>query len=229
VTEALQAIAVGRDRTVLFGDGSPFFDIVLPCGGGINVSIHLLRDIEPIKGVLRRLELREAAGLRYLPDTESIISVAPASRSGWCERQFVIVYRPATRLVISGQTIEADAVARLAGASGFDVVFEGDQPGAFSALSIDPYTAVVLLHHDLDREERVLVASLRSSAFYIGALGSTRTHRRRVDRLKSQGHYDSAIERIKAPIGIFGPTRDAASLAISVLGDVVAARLAAYA
>jgi xanthine dehydrogenase accessory factor len=81
----------------------------------------------------------------------------------------------------------------------------------------------------LDLEAAVIETALRSSAFYIGALGSTRTHRRRVERLTASGHDQREVERIKAPIGLFGPTRDSSSLALSVLADVAAARLAAYA
>ncbi|HCV71891.1 MAG TPA: hypothetical protein DHE23_11245, partial [Agrobacterium sp.] len=91
------------------------------------------------------------------------------------------------------------------------------------------YTAVVLLHHDLDAEQAVLQAALRSPAFYIGALGSTRTHRRRVDFLVSSGFSRADTDRIRAPIGLFGPTRDANSLALSILADIAASRLSLYA
>jgi xanthine dehydrogenase accessory factor len=92
---------------------------------------------------------------------------------------------------------------------------------------IDPYTAVVLLHHDLEIEMPVLEVALASSAFYIGALGSTRTHRNRVQRLELSGTDRQQIDRIKAPIGMFGPTKDATALALSVLADIAAARLVA--
>jgi xanthine dehydrogenase accessory factor len=94
---------------------------------------------------------------------------------------------------------------------------------------IDAFTAVVLLHHDLDIEETVLTRALASPAFYIGALGSTRTHRRRLERLRSSGTPSESFDRIKAPIGLFGPTRDSTSLALSVLADVAAARLETFA
>lgn len=90
---------------------------------------------------------------------------------------------------------------------------------------IDPFTAVILLHHDLDAEEQILLAALKSDAFYIGALGSVRTHRNRADRLESRDVSRETIERIRAPIGLFGPTRDATSLALSILADVAATRL----
>jgi xanthine dehydrogenase accessory factor len=89
---------------------------------------------------------------------------------------------------------------------------------------IDPDTAVALLQHDLDLEMPVLEAALEARPFYIGALGSARTHEKRVQRLRERGHSDEAIDRIKAPIGLFGRARDAQSLALSVIADIAACR-----
>ncbi|RFB85106.1 hypothetical protein B5K08_26655 [Rhizobium leguminosarum bv. trifolii] len=228
--EALVAMKEGRDRVVKLGDGSPFFDIVLPCGGGISVAIHVLKNAGALQHVLDRLDRRQPAALAYSPERQTLEPVDPPHRACWRERDFVGVYRPRTRLVLSGQTIEAQTVARLAAVAGYDVVnCEQGEEGRAAAGSIDPFTAVVLFHHDLDAEAAILKTALRSPAFYIGALGSTRTHRRRVERLAALAFGRDEIDRIKAPIGMFGPTRDATSLALSVLADVAAARLVAYA
>jgi xanthine dehydrogenase accessory factor len=222
-SEALAAMAEGQDRMVMFGDGSPFFDIALPCGGGITIAIHLLRSVEAVRDVNDRHDGREQAALRYCPVQQSLEIAAPTSRSQWLDGDFLSVLRPRTRVAISGQTLEAEAVANLAEASGYEVSrLEGGG-------SIDRFTAVVLLHHDLEKEGPALEAALRSKAFYIGSLGSTRTHRKRTARLIGSGHDPHDVNRIKAPIGLFGPTRDATSLALSVLADVAAARLATYA
>ncbi|MBB4235826.1 XdhC family protein [Rhizobium esperanzae] len=229
-SEALLAMTEGRDRMVKFGDGSPFFDIVLPCGGGITVAIHVLKDAGAIQDALDRLGQRQEGGLAYSPERQTVQPADPPPRASWLERDFVSVYRPCTRVVISGQTIEVQAVARLAEASGYEVVIRGQGvEGRAAAGAIDPFTAVVLLHHDLEAEAAILETALVSPGFYIGALGSTRTHRRRVERLAAMGFRRDEIDRIKAPIGIFGPTRDSTSLALSVLADVAAARLMAYA
>lgn len=228
-SEALVAMARGMDRMVMFGDGSPFFDIVLPCGGGITIAIHLLRDADPVRNVLDRLERREQGGLRYRPACRSLENAEPTRRSQWSDGDFTTVFRPRTRVVISGQTLEAEAVARLAEASGYDVHRWRPDDVPRGKDIIDSFTAVVLLHHDLELEAVVLEEALASPAFYIGSLGSTRTHRRRTAGLTRAGHSQQEIDRIKAPIGLFGPTRDATSLALSVLADVAAARLAAYA
>jgi xanthine dehydrogenase accessory factor len=229
-SEALLALDEGRDRMVMFGEGSPFFDIVLPCGGGITVAIHVLRDAKPIRHVLARLERRQPAALLYSPEAQTLVLTTPVGRAGWDEDAFATVYRPITRLIVSGQSNEADIVSRVAEAAGFDVfnLKPGDAAGKLADL-IDPFTAVVLMHHDIENELDVLDAALRSQPLYIGALGSTRTHRKRLDRLGTLGWTDDALARIKAPIGIFGPARDASSLALSVVADVAACRLQAYA
>lgn len=230
--EALQAISEGRDRIVRFGEGSPFFDIALPCGGGITIAIHVIRDTGILADALGDLANRRSAALAYIPQSQTLSRADTLPlRSKWLEGVFVSVYRPQTRVVISGQTGEAEAVRRLADVSGYDVQVVDNtrsrvDPGA---LRIDAFTAIVLLHHDLDLEANVLSEALASPAFYIGALGSTRTHRRRIERLRSRGMSPECFERIKAPIGLFGPTRDATSLALSVLADVAAARLEVFA
>lgn len=227
--EALLAISEGGDRSVLYGEGSPFFDIVLPCGGGITVAIHVLRDIDAIDQVIECLGKRCPAGLAYSPQQQSLSCVAPPEQAGWHGDTFVSVYRPATRVVISGRGIEAERVALLAECSGYDAVVLDPSRAAEGLDGVaDAYSAIVLLHHDLDAELPFLEKALKAPGFYLGALGSTRTHRKRIERLRGLGFSDEELARIKAPIGLFGPAREASSLAISVLADVAATRLATF-
>lgn len=223
--EALLAMACGCDRIIKFGEGSPYFDIVLPCGGGITVAIHVLRKANPIEQVLAELSARRPAALVYdCLSQHLVVADKVPVRSSLRGDEFLSVYRPQTRVVVSGQNGEAEAVCRIAQAASFGVSTPNDP----DSWDIDAFTAVVLLHHDLDKETVVLNEALASPAFYIGALGSTRTHHQRLERLRSKGVPSECFDRIKAPIGIFGPTRDATSLAISVVADIAAARLAAF-
>ncbi|WP_113260195.1 XdhC family protein [Agrobacterium cavarae] len=227
--EALLAIAEGRDRVVKFGDGSPFLDIVLPCGGGITVAIHLLRDRRTLHTLLNRIEGRTPVSLCYSPRAQALRLTEEVERSGWITDEFSTAYRPRTRVVVFGQTGESQAVARLAEASSYDVVqLVCSADAARNKEIIDRFTAVVLVHHDLDAEAPVLEQALHSEAFYIGALGSSRTHKRRVDYLTGRGFGPGDIQRIKAPIGIFGPTRDSISLSLSILADIAATRLTIF-
>lgn len=222
--EAIDVITSGKDRQVAYGQGSPYIDIVLPCGGGITVSIHKLGSALPLLTVLAAVDARRPAGLRYSPTTRALQSTPHSLIAGWSGGSFDVGYNPCIRLLIHGRSIEAEVTAKLARTVGYDVHTNvGVDPRAASAL-IDKDTAVVLLHHDLDQELPMLQAALGSTPFYIGALGSRRTHQERSRRLLGLGYPVQDIARIKAPIGIFSKARDAGSLALSVLADVAAAR-----
>ncbi|PLR26176.1 hypothetical protein PZBJ_05120 [Pantoea endophytica] len=219
--EALQVIATGKDRFVRYGEGSPYLDIVLPCGGGITLAFHQLRDAQPLRNVLDLLAKRQPAALRYLPTFQRLASAACTEITGWQEDAFITGYLPKTRVAVYGRSVEALATASIAQAAGYEVLSGED----VQAQAVDPFTAVILLYHDLDRELPVLLAALRSAPFYIGALGSRRTHATRIEKLLSLGFSEEEIARIKAPIGIFAQARDARTLALSIVADVAAARL----
>jgi xanthine dehydrogenase accessory factor len=221
--EALEVIASGKDRCVTYGEGSPYLDIVLPCGGGITLAFHRLRDAQPVKNVLTLLAQRKPATLHYLPQFQRLNSIESSQRSGWDDDAFITRYLPKTRVVVYGRSVEALATVSIAQAAGYDV-HSGDNN---QAQDVDEFTAVILLYHDLHQELPVLLTALRSKPFYIGALGSRRTHATRIEKLLSLGFCEDEIARIKAPIGIFAQARDARTLALSIIADVAAARLAA--
>jgi xanthine dehydrogenase accessory factor len=220
--EACEAIACGQDRFVRYGQGSPYFDIVLPCGGGIGVWIHPLRNAEPIVQVVADLLARHPSALAYDPTAQTLRLCEPAAESGWHDGVFISTYRPPLRMVLIGQGLEGRLFSRIAAAAGIEVVLETRQ-GAASARA-DQNTAVVFLQHDVDREIDVLRQALASDAFYIGCLGGRRTHGKRVALLTQAGVAADDIARIHAPIGLFGPARDAASVAFSVLAQVMKER-----
>lgn len=226
--EAIEALHSNNDRFLKLGEGSPFFDIVLPCGGGINLSIHIIRDASPIQAVIEGLLARRPASLIYSPNRQAIRFVGQnIGRIGWDEGEFVTVYEPRTRILFCGRSIELTSCLRAATALGFDaLVIEKSSDLSALAFQIDEFTAVAFLLHDLDRELPVMQSALRSKAFYIGALGSVRTHEKRLAALHSAGFGPEDTARIKAPIGIFGKARDAVSIALSVLADIAATKTA---
>lgn len=228
-SEALLAIKAGKDRLLKVGNGSPFFDIALPCGGGITVAIHILHEPDEVIQVLSCLNQRQTSALKLSVENQTLAVAATPAASGWIGRWFHTVYRPRIRTVISGQSVEAHSVAKLARGCGYDVISISGQDLIADVIKlIDPFTAVLLLHHDVDQELPVLQAALRADPFYIGALGSSKTHQRRLEALRKAGFRDERLARIKAPIGLFGPTRDSTSLALSVLAEIAATRLAVF-
>jgi xanthine dehydrogenase accessory factor len=223
--EARATITAGFDRYLQLGEGSRFFDIVLPCGGGITVSIHVVRESASLRNALSQLDLRTRTSLTYDPSDQSLHKTPYEAPSGWHLERFVRSYRPKPRILLFGGTIEVQATSQIAKAAGYEVHMDVDLRGAHSDQSaIDDDTAVVILHHDIDKELPTLQAALAAKPFYIGALGSRRTHERRAAALLALGYDNEQIARIKAPIGLFGKARDSGSLALSVLADIAAIR-----
>lgn len=221
--EALISIQKGIDRNVMLGAGSPFFDIVLPCGGSITVTIHVLKDTAAIIAVLNELRARNRVSLLYDPDYQSLSIDNFLKETSWIDGRFARQFRPQVRLIVAGNSLETSVLERLATAAGYLVeVFEPDNDA--QSVQIDEDTAVVLLYHDVEREARLLDKALASPSFYIGALGSSRTHWRRCDKLRLRGCDEVHISRLKAPIGLFDKARETSSLAISVLADVALAK-----
>ncbi|KQV79608.1 XdhC family protein [Rhizobium sp. Root1220] len=224
-SEAVEAISRGCDRNLLLGEGSSFFDIVLPCGGGITIAIHVVRDNAPFRTVLSSLEYRQPASLRYEPALQRLSTAGAKDKTGWTGPVFIVHHRPRVRVFLAGRSVEVEVAAKVAAAVGYDVVCHEAGRSAPDPTAIDAETAVALLYHDIDREIPVFEAAFASSPFYIGALGSTRTHSRRVQRLRELGHVEADIAKIKSPIGLFNRARDSQSLALSVLADIAACRL----
>lgn len=214
--EAQEVIATGRDKSVRYGKGSPWFDIVLPCGGGITLTIHALRSCAPLRDILGSLARRESVSLIYNSSIGQFEGIASHQHTGWVEEKFAIAYHPTVRLILSGHHIEAEMTRQLASTAGYEVT---DDPAL-----MDTHSALILLWHDLDRERSLLAQSRVSHPFYIGALGSERTHQRRKALLRECGWTETEIAAITAPIGLIPKARDARTLALSVLADVAHAR-----
>lgn len=153
---------------------------------------------------------------------------------------FLQVQNPPLRMVVVGAVHIAQALAPMAAMSGFDVTvvdprraFASDArfPGVrlvrewpeevLAGIGVDHRTAIVTLSHDPKLDDPALEAALRSHAFYIGALGSRRTHGKRVDRLKQMGFSESNLARIHAPVGLDIGAVSPAEIAVSALAQVV--------
>src|SRR5262245_20098862 len=94
---------------------------------------------------------------------------------------------------------------------------------ALPPLAIDRYTAFVALTHDPKIDDPALLHALSRDCFYIGALGSKKTHGRRVERLKGQGATEAALARIHAPIGLPIGAVSPAEIAVAIMGEITAA------
>lgn len=154
-------------------------------------------------------------------------------------RIFVEVFNPPKRLLIVGAVHIAQPLSRIASVAGYDVTvidprasfatderfpgisLNGDWPDdAMRALDPDRRTAVVTLTHDPKLDDPGLEIALRSDAFYIGSLGSRKTHAGRVERLTAAGFTEVEISRIHAPVGLPIGSVSPAEIAVSILAQI---------
>jgi xanthine dehydrogenase accessory factor len=156
-------------------------------------------------------------------------------------RVFLAVHVPPPRVVITGAVHISQALAPIAKLLGYDVTIV-DPRTAFASierfpevkviaewpdvalppLGIDQYTAFVALTHDPKLDDPALAHALSRDCFYIGALGSKKTHARRIERLKAQGLSDAALARIHAPIGLAIGASTPAEIAVAIMGEITA-------
>ncbi|MEL7274483.1 MAG: XdhC family protein [Pseudomonadota bacterium] len=159
---------------------------------------------------------------------------------------FIQLHIPSPRLVIIGAVHITQALAPMAAACNFDVMivdprtafasperFEGfnlhpEWPqDMMDTLALDPFTALVAVTHDPKIDDRPLQAALEAECFYVGALGSRKTHAKRADRLKMAGLDDGQIHRIAAPIGLNIGAANPPEIAVAIMAQMIAALRAA--
>jgi xanthine dehydrogenase accessory factor len=154
-------------------------------------------------------------------------------------RVFLTVYVPAPQLVIIGAVHISQALAPIGKLLGYDVTIV-DPRTAFASperfpdvkvlaewpdkalppLNVDRYTAFVALTHDPKIDDPALIHALSYDCFYVGALGSRKTHGRRIERLREQGIGDADLARIYAPIGLDIGAVSPAEIAVAIMAQI---------
>ncbi|MEM8790896.1 MAG: XdhC family protein [Pseudomonadota bacterium] len=218
--------------------------LVEPIGTGSGWSEATL------DALVRHREAREAVGVqtdlntfeRHLIPASAAPAAFAADKSDFVDddaTRFLAVHNPPLRLAIVGAVHIAQPLALMARATGYDTTIidprtafgsESRFPGeklvedwpdeALSAHGLDARTAVVTLTHDPKLDDPALLQALRSEVFYIGALGSTRTHAKRVARLREAGFSEAEIGRIDAPVGLDIGARTPAEIAVAVMAEM---------
>jgi xanthine dehydrogenase accessory factor len=155
---------------------------------------------------------------------------------------FLTVQVPPVRILCIGAVHISQALAPMARLADFDLTIVDPRTAfatperfpdvhliaewpqdALPELRIDRYTGVCLLTHDPKIDDPALIAALRADCFYIGALGSRKTHAKRVERMMAEGFSQEDLSRIHAPIGLDIGSVSPAEIAVSVLGEIIAA------
>lgn len=208
-----------------------------------NVPIVLITKVNTGEQWIYRTT--ERVTVRGFEDSEKVS--AEALRTDRCVRiqidddiLFLQPFNPSLRMIIVGAVHVAQILVQLASQAGFKVTVV-DPRGAFASeirfpdvvkltswpdealmeLKPDSRTAVVMLSHDPKLDDPALIITLRSEAFYVGALGSRKTHASRRERLLAEGITEDELSRICAPIGLDIGARTPSEIAISIISEVI--------
>ncbi len=240
VSEALEALREKAPRVVRFGKGSPFIDIALPCGGGIDVHFQPLSDTGFVEQCNASIAARapftvaiDKSGIECLDGWQATVADVSAGTG-------IFGHHPHPQLSIIGHGASVEALAKLAramdlgssvhtpdaelcermAADGFAVHLL-QRTSDTHLLKSDAWTAFVFLFHDHDWEVELLARALELPHFYCGAMGGHKAHIWRSEALTQAGVSQPAIASIHAPIGLFHSSRDPETLALSTLSEIV--------
>ena len=221
--------------------------LVEPVGAALPVAV--LEEIVAARAARRPLAhaVNLATWVRDLsgpegPHAARFRADASGVEAGEAGEVFVAIHNPPLRMVVVGAVHIAQPLLAMARACGHDPVlidpreafgsaarFPGedirhDWPDeAMAQVGLDARTAVVTLTHDPKLDDPAIVAALRAPVYYLGCLGSTRTHAKRVDRLTRQGFSEAEIGRIHAPVGLDIGAKSPAEIAVSIMAEVTQA------
>jgi len=240
IAEALNCLETQQNKTVRYGEGSPYLDVVLPCGSGINVYIETRSTSEIVRDVEKKLTAREEAYIA-IDSSNSTSRIIDNTHKG--DGYFLKSYLPDYQLCVFGEGANLIAFCTLANAAGYHVEANSPDMAALAALKdhqvhgrqihqgakleenrFDAYTGIVTLFHEHEWEDNILHAALNSNADYIGALGSRRTHQQRLDHLKSLTPTQRNPEIIHGPVGLDVGAQNPNEIAISILAELTSHR-----
>ncbi|WP_018063217.1 XdhC family protein [Martelella mediterranea] len=227
---ALETLKTGRPKRLVYGTGSPFGDLRLPCGGRLEILILPRPDKRHIAALASRLKKRQSATL-YVDCARNQLVFDEADAS------LTITITPDIRFLVFGKGSEARVFSSMARQAGYptrffspdasdatagDIMFQHLKSAQWpSDLAVDQQTAIAFFFHDHDYALPLLAGALRSNAFYIGAQGSRKTAGRQRDALHALRIPSGMIDKLVMPIGLVRSVRDPRALAISVLADVI--------
>ncbi len=226
------------------------FAVGLACGGTIRVLVEPIGPVMPVDMLAQLVAARAArqpvAYVTGMRATRKLVYDGFSDRFRMDRSDFeedgdtfVKIHNPPLRLIVVGAVHIAQALVPMARIAGYDPLlidpresfgsaerFPGetiahDWPDeGVQAYGLDSRTALVLLTHDPKLDDPALEQALASDVFYIGALGSTRTHAKRVERLRDKGYNDDQIGLIHGPIGLDIGAAGPSEIAISILAEM---------
>lgn len=242
LTRAAEVMATGIHQIERYGisDGAAW-EVGLPCGGDIEILIQCVNQSSFSPDLFDKIGKARADGRSVIVETDLLTGVSMIE-PGNLPSPFRNLYAPAKRLFIIGAVEIAAALAGIARQLDIaptiidprarfltperfpDVALDDRWPDeAIAALSPDDRSAIVTLSHDPKIDDLALIAGLKTSATYIAALGSKKSHAARVERLRAAGISDEALSRIEGPAGVTINSISASEIGLSIAGGMVRA------
>lgn len=243
VAEALDALKAGAARVVRYGAGSPYLDIRLPCGGGLDLHFCPLDASSGLASdCLAAVAARRAFSIDVGPGGARCLEGWSPARFDAAAQTAIFGHWPAPLVQIVGHGAGVTALAQLARSVGCEMQVLTPDNRIIAALAEeglsakrlerrtqtdlltgDPWTAFVFLFHDHDWEIELIGRALSLPRFYIGAMGGRRAHETRCTALRARGMNEAQLAAIHAPIGVFHSSRDPQTLALSSLAEIISA------
>lgn len=239
---ARDVLRTGKPRWLIYGEGSPFIDMRLPCGGRLEV---LVEAVPPFDSAIERLlQCRDRRRVAYWASDGLNRDCWTA---GYPEEENLsaarVIYAPAQRLAVVGTDPFALAIAAMGNWMGWETTLiapfgpSANAPfglhcirdrasTAISTIQPDAWTAIALATHDIDIDEEALVAAFDSDAGYIGLLGSRRRLPARLARLRRQNISDRSLARLHTPIGLSIGADNPREIAVAVVAEIISVNTA---
>ena len=238
---ARAAMADGRPRRLVYGEGSPWPDIRLLCGARIEILVERITPDDAAAHTLLDLA-RTRVPADWISDGQRRLCAPSAEAVAAWPGAFARRFDPPPRLVVFGGDPTALAVASLGAQSGFQTTLvrpkgptappplagvayrRDDAAGAAAAIGLDAWTAVAVCGHDEAVDHQALLAALPSAAPYVGLLGARRRLGERLERLRAAGVTEQDLQKLRAPIGLDLGGKAPFEVAVAVIGEIMAAR-----
>jgi len=242
ITQSIEAIAAGQSRRLDYGvSEAKAWEVGLACGGQISIFTQPVNDANFPPALLQKIAEARAGGERATITTDLASGRSIAGEQAG-DNSFVQTYDPPLRLAIIGAVHISQALLPMAAQLGYQTLIIDPRtafvtaerfPGApidtrwpdevLPEWQPDGASAVITLTHDPKIDDPALTIALKSPAFYIGSLGSRRTHAARLERLSAAGFSQDDLSRIHGPVGLSIGAANPAEIALSIMAGITAA------
>ena len=233
----LEAIGKGENKLVRFGEGSPYLDIKLPCGSSIDVFIEVGLERSDFARITDQRAQRKPCFMAF-----DLVKKSSQVATNEIESDYLHCYQATTRIVIAGNGPIVPALASLCQLLEYEVIVTSSdsetldridnvhakwnliRSGPLDQVVYDSLTALCTVFHDHEWEPEIIKQALDCDAFYVGALGSHRTHEQRKRLLADIGVDKSQIERVRAPIGLDLDANGPHEIAVAIAAELIEGR-----